>query len=217
MLYAQSLIQNGVDINKIKICWEFIKYCSVSYTQKNGKVAERQIERSKLGEGLKSSAKTKMKDMGYSPSEIELYLGNLIESNDIFSLPNEVANEYTIGDCLVYIPLTEEILNNLNNEIISKLEEIEEKTSKAIRMMESGDSENLIEELFWDSDELLKKQEYFHFNLNGYTREQHKPWDRYLSIKESMLDHRDDMLFTQEDAKVEVKNAEDDMSWLDLL
>ena len=55
-------------------------------------------------------------------------------------------------------------VNNLNNEIISKLEEIEEKTSKAIRMMESGDSENLIEELFWDSDELLKKQEYFHFN-----------------------------------------------------
>ena len=113
-------------IDKIKICWDFLKYVNVSFVQQNGKPKTRQIERNAIGTSLANTIKTKMKaTKNYTEEEIDSYLEFVITTNSLEGLPEEIAKQFTVEDCLVYIPLNEEILQNLNEEVISTIKSID--------------------------------------------------------------------------------------------
>ena len=58
------------------------------------------------------------------------YLDALAQSNDINSLPSDVASKYVVRDCEVYIDDIWQIYDNLKEEIIDTVSEIREKIKK---------------------------------------------------------------------------------------
>ena len=220
LLYAQSLIQHGIPIDKVKICWDFIKYTTVTYKQKNGKIVERQIERNSVGSSLSAAIKTKLKELKYSTEEINSFIDLVVDSNSLHMLPKEVQDQFKFSDCLVYILLTQEILDNLNEEIISTLESIDKTTEIWYNKKAQGSSEQELDKIWYDTDEQLKANEYYFMNLCGYSLKLHKPWADYCAKKELEKQQEFDIISNFEEniptAKTE-EYDENDLSWMENL
>ena len=213
LLYAQSLAQHGVPLEKIHIQWDFLKYVKVKYLQKNGTWKERDIERSEIGTKLTSSVKTKLKDAGYSPDEINQFLEQMVFTNDVKCLPEEVRTQFEITDCLVNITLNQEILDSLNKELTDLLKEITKKTNKtAVLMGEKKIDE--AEKLWWDDEDHIKSQEYYFYNLCGFSPEIHKPWGAYLAKKKEEEENKDNVFYDVGSAPQDFSENLD-LSWLE--
>lgn len=216
LIYAQSLIQHGMPIDKIKICWDFLKYVNVSFVQQNGKPKTRQIERNVIGTSLANTIKTKMKaTKKYTEDEINSYLEFVVTTNSLDGLPEEISSQFTIEDCLVYIPLTEEILQNLNEEVISTIKSIDKCKELWYNKKQSGADETELDKIWYDSEEQLKANEYYHWNLSGYSQALHKPFGDYVA-KQALIKQEQNSFFggvAKEDSDG-FQYAETDLSWL---
>ena len=178
-VYALGLIQNGVPIEKVKIAFNFLKYVTIEYQQKNGAIKTRDVERCKIGESLQSNAKTWLKANGCSPDEIDNYLMQMLDTNGIECLPTEIQEKYKIMDCYVYISLTEDLIKHWEDTITCAIKDIlaREKDYK-----ETGN-----DKVFYDTEESVKKQSYYFSTLCGYSANLHKPWKDYLDKRESAM------------------------------
>lgn len=216
LLYALSLIQHGVPIEKIKICWNFIKYVKVSFTLQNGNKKERYIERNSIGSSLASTLKTKMKALQYSEDQINHYLETAITTNSLDSLPQELQEQFVFEDGIVYIPFDMEILKSLQSEITSTLDTIDKKYEEWYSKKEQGCSETVLDHIWYDTDEQLKANEYYFYNLCGYSKNLHKPWGDYVSKIELLQKEKDNIFFNPEtlSSTPSAEYAEDDLSWL---
>lgn len=171
-LYAEGIRQKtGMSLDDISIRYLFLKYVNVKCLQANGEWKERQIERNQIGSKLVSTAKMWLKKCGYNPDD---YVDDIVLYNSIDSLPDDVKEKIIISDCYVYLPLSQENIDNLNADIIETVTEIEAKTSE----YEKTNDENT----FWT--DVTEKNEYFFSVLSGYSRALHKPYDEYLKSKE---------------------------------
>lgn len=216
VVYAIGLSQAGIPIDKIKICWNFLKYVSIQYQQKNGVVKTREVERCKIGESLQSNAKVWLKALGYE-DEIDDYLKLLLDTNNIAVLPEEVQKKYVISDCYVYVPLTQELIDKWTNEIIS--------TIKDISMREKDYEDTESEMCFWDTDESVKAQSYYFATLSGYSANLHKPYKKYLeqldaaknvaNIFDGIGSEVDDNIAISDKVICNLDNDSVDLSWLD--
>ena len=173
VLYAIGLSQQGIPIDKIKICWNFLKYVTIQYQQKNGTVKTRESERCKIGESLQSNAKTWLKHFGYEPDE---YLMKLLDTNSVDCLPEEVREKYVISDCYVYVDLTDKLINKWTAHVSTVIKDIE--------LREADYRENHSDACFWDTDESVKEQSYYFANLCSYSANLHKPYAQYLDTLE---------------------------------
>ena len=181
-VYCMGLIQKGVPIEKIRIGFNFLKYVTVEYTQANGAVKTRDIERCELGEKLQSNAKVWLKKLGYN-DKIDEYLKDLIDLNDISALPEDVQAKYKIMDCYVYIPLTQQLLDKWADTISS--------TIKDILWREQEYAESKSDKLFWDNEDEVKKESYYLSTLCGYSPSLHKPYSEYLNKLEEAQNRTD--------------------------
>lgn len=207
VVYALALHQMGVPFDKIKIAWNFLKYCTVSYVQKNGKVKTRNVERCKLAESLKSNVIVRLRGEGLDKEEIDRYISDFSDLNDMSALPESVRNAYEISDCYVYVPLTQELVKRWYDEIESTIDDIVKRETEYDKTHD--------ESLFWDSDEDVKAQSYYFSTLCGYSAKLHKPYKHYLDsigVTDSPLSFDSD----GHSASREVGNVtEDDLSWLE--
>ena len=192
VLYAEGLRQLGVPLDKIKIRWNFLKYVCVDVEQANENIVTRNIGRNEIGEKLRTNIKMWLKKSGYSEEEIENYLELVVNSNDIEHLPEEVKSKYKIYDCYVYIPLNEEVVEDLKQKIVTTLNEIKEKEEEYKKTKD---------EMVWD-EEITDGQSFYFANLSGYSANLHKPYARYLE-KINMFKNEED------------NDNEDDLSWLE--
>ena len=217
--YALALNQMGIPIEKIRIAWNFLKYCTIQYYQKNGICKTRDVERCKIGESLQSNAKMWLKELGYEDQADE-YLKMLLDTNSIECLPEEVQEKFSVSDCYVYVPMTQKLIDKWTNEIISTIKDIE--------LREADYSETHNERIWWDNEESVKKQSYYFSTLCGYSPNLHKPYAEYLSeleAKKSGIDIFDGVgkdIDSQEIvsnktvcSKNKNKNDDIDFSWLD--
>ena len=213
VLYALGLNQLGVPMDKIKICWNFLKYVNIQCEQKNGKVKTRQIERCEIGESLQANAKTWLTTFGYEPDE---YLKEMLDTNSIDCLPEEIREKYVISDCYVYIDLTEALINKWTEHVITVIKDIE--------LREKDYAETHSDACFWDTDESVKEQSYYFANLCGYSRNLHKPYDEYCKKFEAAQNGTD--LFNgllggdtvvKSSNVIDNNNNEIDLSWLENL
>ncbi len=214
VLYAIGLNQQGIPMDKIKICWNFLKYVTIQYEQKNGTIKTREVERCKIGESLQSNAKTWLKAFGYEPDE---YLKEMLDTNGIDCLPEEVKEKYAISDCYVYVDLTDELINKWTEHVVTVIKDIE--------LRESDYDETLSDACFYDSDESVKAQSYYFANLCSYSRNLHKPYDDYCKRLEAAQNGSDLFSGVGTDNEVVSKssnvinNKSDniDLSWLDAI
>lgn len=204
VVYAIALNQLGVSFDNIKICWDFLKYCSVQYEQANGAVKSREIERCKLGESLQTNAKMWLKKLGYE-NEVGDYLKLLLDTNSIDALPEDVRDKYVVSDCFVYVPLTQKLIDKWTNEIITTIKDIE------AREKDYAETKNM--NVFWDTPENVKAQSYYFSTLMAYSPNKHLPYKQYLDDLEKQKQGMDFFSGVGSDT-TESTPVNDDMSWL---
>lgn len=179
VVYAIGLNQQGIPMDNIRICWNFLKYVSIQYEQANGAIKTREVERCKIGESLQTNAKMWLKKLGYT-DQVDDYLKLLLDTNDIKCLPKEVQEKYIISDCYVYVPLTDELINRWKETIISTINDIE--------LREKDYEETHSDKAFWDTDESVEAQSYYFSTLCGYSPNLHLPYKAYLERTEKAKD-----------------------------
>ena len=211
-VYAISLIQLGIPLNKIRCCFNFLKYCTVEYEQANGAIKTRDIERFELGEKLQSNLRVWLKKLGYE-DQMDKYLKMVIDTNSIKCLPKEVQEKYKISDCYCYIDLNEELVEKWTNDIIATIKDIELRRAD----YEETNSENI----WWDTDESVKAQSYYFSTLSGFSPNLHKPYGEYLKRLEAAQNGQD--LFNNVGSDnislicKNITNNDMDLSWIDSL
>lgn len=177
-LYAEGIRQKtNIPLAHISIRYLFLKYVNVKYLQANGTWKERQIERNQIGSKLSSIAKMWLKKLGYNPND---YIDDIVLYNSIDNLPDDVKDKMIISDCYVYLPLTQENIDNLKTDIIDTVNNINSKTQE---YKETND-----DHIFWS--DINEKNEYYYAVLSGYSRALHKPYNEYLENKE-MFQNKD--------------------------
>ena len=216
VVYAQALMQTGIKVEDILICWNMLKYCNVEVSMKNGNKKVRTIERYKLGESLVSNARMWLKDCGYDEEETDNYLKLLIDSNSIECLPIEIRSKYVIEDCYVFVPLTEKLIERWNKEIIDTIRDIE------FRLADYNETKS--DKCFWDDEDSVKSQSYYMANLMGYSANLHKPYAEHLKRLEAAQNGTDmfsgigadnETITTSSSNIINNKNDDSDLSWLD--
>lgn len=205
VLYSEALRQLGVPKDKIRCCWNFLKYVNVDCEQVNGKIKTRSIERYEIGEKLQSSVKTWLKKLGYEKQMID-YLDALVQTNDIKCLPKDVQEKYNVQDCYVYVDDIWDFYEKLKEEIVETITEINSKVIEYKDLIEI-DAE-AAEKLFWDDEESLKAQAYYYNNLSGYNIPTLKPYKQYL---DKITAEKNGNIFMN---KNKDEYEEDDLSWL---
>ena len=179
----------------IIIRFNFMKYVNVTYTQKNGEIKVRQIERNSIGEKLKSNTKTWLKHFKYSEDDIENLLFQMIETNTIECLPKEVQEKFKINDCFVEVELNEEIIDNHKQYITNIIVDIIKKEKEFEKTKDKN--------IFWK--DITRESSYYHAVLSGYSSKIHEPYRKYLEE----LDDKDSKRVEKD------KSIIDDLSWLD--
>ena len=208
-LYGLALLQRGVPINQIKIGWNFLKYATIEYQQKNGAIKTCDVERNKIGERLQTNAGMWLKHHGYSESDIELYLAQLAVTNSIDVLPSEIRDKYTVCDCYVYVPFTQRLVDKWTTTIVDTIADIK------AREKLYAETEN--DMAFWDTDDSVKAQSYYFATLCGYSPNLHKPYKAYLDQLDQM---QNSSIYSGVGSELQdevVSASHDDMSWLDAL
>lgn len=181
IIYAEGIRQIlGIPLEDICCEWNFLKYVTVTYEQKNGKTKDRHIERNAIGESLVNTAKAWLKHFGYN--ETDEYIEDMVLNNSIDCLPNEVRKKFVIKDCYVTVPLSEKKIDMLKQDIIKTIGKIKEKEQQYQKTKD--------ENLFWQD---ITDADVFRINmLSGYSRKLHKPYDKYLKAKENDFNFNDE-------------------------
>lgn len=190
MIYAEGIRQllDNISLDDIVCEWNFLKYVTVTIEQKNGKKKDRYIERNAIGENLINTATMWLKAFGYE-DDVEKYIDEMILNNNINCLPNEVRDKFEIKDCYVQIPLSEEKIIALKNDIINTVAEINEK--------EKAYKNNEDENIFWQ--EVTDADAFRLATLSGYSRTLHKPYDEYLKNQELFKNETENNSDSEED------------------
>lgn len=201
VLYAEGIRQAlNIPLEDIVCEWNFLKYVTVTYEQKNGNKKDRFVERNKIGESLINTAKMWLKDGGYE-DDIDKYIDEMVLNNDIDCLPNEVREKFVIKDCYVQIPLSEEKVDELKDNIISTVAEIDSKSAEYEKLHD--------ENIFWQ--DVTDADEFRLATLSNYSRQKHKPYDAYLKEKELFNKQEDD------DTDAEETNEDDLLAFVNSL
>lgn len=229
IVYAIGLHQQGIPFEKIRICWNFLKYVSVQYEQANGAIKTREVERSEIGEKLQANAKTWLNKLGYKDQTDE-YLKKMIDTNSIECLPADVQAKYVISDCYVYVPITQALIDRWTNDIITTIDDIELREKDYQEMKAQGIDEETCSKAFWDTDESVAKQSYYFATLCSYSASLHLPYKAYLDRLEQQKNGQDTFgglggstVVTSKEVETDkssncstnVPNTDVDLSWLD--
>ena len=175
--YAMYFMQNGVPIEKIHLYFNFLKYCTITYEQANGKIKSMNVERRLLGEKLQSPCKMWLKKFGY---DVDEYLPTVLDTMDIKCLPQEVKDKITISDCFVEVPCTMEQIEYWQNYINETINEIE----SSVIDYEVFDNE----EAFYDSIDDVTKESFYYATLSEYSANLNPCYKKYLDKMENGID-----------------------------
>ena len=214
VVYAIGLHQMGVPYEKIKICWDFLKYVKVDCEQANGKWTTREIDRCEIGNKLQTSIKMWLKKLGYEDKLVE-YLDMLAQTNNIKCLPEDVQAKYRFHDCIVYVDLTQDLIDRWVTDITNTIDEIIEKEEK-YKVEELIDKESA-EKIFFDTPEQVEKQSYYFSTLCAYSPSVHKPYKKYLDVLAAQQNGDDFFGGVGSGLSDNSNNKEEDLSWLDNL
>lgn len=204
LIYAEGIRQAlGIPLEDIICEWNFLKYVTVTYEQKNGKKKDRYIERNVIGESLVNTAKMWLKEFGYE-DDIDFFVDKMVLENTLDYLPEEVRSKFEIKDCYVQVPLSEEKIDELKSDIADTIHEFREK--------EKEYKETEDEMLFWQ--DVTDADAFRLATISSYSRKLHKPYDVYLKEQEMFKMNTEDGFDEIEKNDVE----EDDLlSFLDSL
>lgn len=169
ILYGLWFIQNGTPIENVHCMFNFLKYCNITYLQKNGKYKTSRVERRQLAEKLQTPCKTWLKD-GYNVDE---YLMKLIDSDgDLSVMPDDVQEKISVSDCYGDVPLNEKTLKYTIDYITNAINEINDK----INLYELLEDDSV----WYDDEESVKKESYYYATLSEFGADMNPCYKKYL-------------------------------------
>jgi hypothetical protein len=200
-IYSEALIQAGIPLKNIKPRWNFLKYIKVE-TQlakidketKLNVINTRYIERNQIGSKLSSNVKMWLGKSEYTEDEIENYLSTMILTNSIEHLPEEVKSKYKFSDAWVEIPLTQEIIDDVKNDVKETLVDI---MKKQMEWEETKD-----DSIWWQ--DVSDNQASLLAMMGSFSPKLHLPWKKYLEDRKEK-----DGGYINDN-----KEDENDLSWL---
>lgn len=186
-------------------------------------VKSRDVKRNEIGVALQAAARKQLKRYEYGDDVVDEYLKGMLDANSIEGLPREVQQMFEFRDCIVYVPITEELLKTWRAKIIAAIRDIDEREKD---FKETGN-----EKVFWDTDENVEKQSYYFSTLCGYSANLHLPYKAYLERLEAKKDGTDmfngvgnnmsaeggTQLPAEPSEDQKKKPSNDDLSWLNEL
>ena len=176
--YAMSFFfGKGIPLHKIHLHFNFIKYCTITYEQANGKIKSMNVERRLLGEKLQSPCKMWLKKFGY---DVDEYLPIILDTMSIDCLPQEVKEKISISDCYVEVPCTMEQIKYWQNYVNDTIKEIE----SAILDYEVFDNQ----EVFYDTIDEVKAESFYYATLSEYSANLNPCYKKYLDKIENGID-----------------------------
>ena len=175
--YAMYFIQHGVPFEKIHLHFNFLKYCTITYEQANGKIKSMNVERRLLGEKLQSPCKMWLKKFGY---DVDDYLKIVLDTCNIDCLPQEVKDKINITDCYVEVDINEDAIQHWTDFVNDTIGEIE----SAIINYELFEDE----EMFYDSIEDISKESFYYATLSEYSANKNPCYKKYLDSLEKGFD-----------------------------
>lgn len=171
LLYSYGLHQAGIPLEQIVARWDFMKYLSVTFQQANGKYKTMNCARNVWVAKLMNQIRRDMKKQtDLSDEDIELMLAESVDENNIDNLPQEIQDLYKVTNCYVEVPINQEEIDMLIEELEADVVNI---LSKTAEYEESGD------ESIWYKD-VKKEDSYFCSNLCGYTTNECPCYAEYL-------------------------------------
>ena len=185
LLYAEGIKQMGIPLDKVRARWCFTKYLTISMplkkVEKDGThtVRTTNAERHAWVGKIKTNASMWLKELDtYTKEEIDDMLDYSVNFNTIENLPQEIQDLYTIEDCYVEAPVTEEEVDNLKDDIYKTLVDIYTKEREYEKTKDDT--------VFWE--EVTQANSYYFANLCGFNAQQHKPYGKFLDSLESFVD-----------------------------
>lgn len=176
ILYALSFIQNGTPLENIICKYNMLKYCTITYRQRNGKIKSMNVERRLLNEKLVTPARIYLRQFGY---DVDEYSKDVLDYG-YNALPDEVKAEIKITDCWLEVPLDEKIVENTKKWAEKTIKEIEATIDEYYKTKD--------EALFEDSIEAVEKESYFYSTLSSFSAELNPCYKRYLESLEKKDD-----------------------------
>lgn len=175
--YAMSFMNKGIPLHKIHLHFNFLKYCTITYEQANGKIKEMNVERRLLGEKLQTPCKMWLKKFGYNPDD---YLPQVIDTMDVKCLPQEVQDKFQIKDCYIEVPFDKDTIKYWKDYIINTVNDIE----KAIINYEVFDDDSM----FIDSIKEVEAQSFYYATLSEYSTNLNLCYKKYIDKLENGID-----------------------------
>jgi PD-(D/E)XK nuclease superfamily len=131
IIYAIGISQfRKIPLEKIRIRYDMMKYCNVSYMQKNGKIKTTKAERRLWVAKISNQIRKDLERLGIDPITIDGMVKEAINRNTLDNMPKEVQDKYTISNCYIDIQLTDEVVKELESELTSTLDKIVAKSKE---------------------------------------------------------------------------------------
>lgn len=191
LLYGIALSQMGVPVDVIKPRWNFLKYVTVSYQQKNGKLKEMNCERHEWVMKIKANLKIRLKDTGLEPNQVEEMIQLALDTNSLDLLPQEIQNAYKLSPCYVYVDFNEEAIVDFKNEMTALIKEIaqnEKIGENAFQREKIQDSEEYWCSVLCGVNNHCKYYTQYLEDLNTFRQDDYKETNMYGETQAQSLD-----------------------------
>lgn len=112
VIYALGLEQMGIKVNKV--AWIMLKYVTVTYEgyktvkSKNKTTIEKTVERRKLAKELYKAVERELEERGFDAIEKNILLDEMLTTNSLNGLPDDVKSIFNVKNCIVEYELTDE-------------------------------------------------------------------------------------------------------------
>lgn len=136
LLYAYALIQAGIKKENIKVGWNMLKYTKIShkeYTKKGvEKIKEKIVERRNKIKDISSWIEKDLKEFYPDLTEwdYEMIVCDCIDNHNISSLDERIKERFTFEDCIIYVDVNDENINNMINYLKKKVLQIKRRTEE---------------------------------------------------------------------------------------
>ena len=125
VLYAQALEQAGYKINQL--AWVMLKYCKVTWTQKNGKVKEKICEWRNYVSQIRPYLLSPPKAVDMEEFELELAVDKAVLNNSLDDLPEELKNQFKVEQYVRYYDYTPEVIEETLNYVSDQIKSFKDR------------------------------------------------------------------------------------------
>ena len=125
VLYAQALEQAGYKINQL--AWVMLKYCKVSWKQKNGKIKEKTCEWRNYVSQIRPYLLSPPSPVNIDEFELETLVDEAVANNSLDNLPDDLKSQFQIEQYIHYYDYTPEVINETLNYVSSQIESFKDR------------------------------------------------------------------------------------------